>query len=342
MNKRSIQIKVGLLVVISSLILGSFIFILGNYSFGKGFTIYVDFQFIGNLSKGAPVKISGIKMGRVESIEFHGGKFDPKVKRRVFVRLKIWIEEKGRDVVRTDSKIYINTQGILGEQYVEIEPGNQDSSKSKILKSTDPPLLGESPPRADLVVARLYTFLDQITKLLISEKGTIKKTLKQSSITLETVTTMLKENRVEIKNVLKNGNVLVLNVNKTVDTTNSILGDGKKVTQTLNTTNYLISSLSGKLPLLLDDASNSLRKVNKVTSLFGQTEKDKIFNSLNKVNNLTRQLDLLTKESRTLLKGINKGKGSVGALISKREVYEDLKELIRDLRENPWKLFWKD
>jgi len=36
------------------------------------------------------------------------------------------------------------------------------------------------------------------------------------------------------------------------------------------------------------------------------------------------------------------GKGTAGALLSRDELYTDLRELIRDLKRNPWKFFWKE
>jgi hypothetical protein len=36
------------------------------------------------------------------------------------------------------------------------------------------------------------------------------------------------------------------------------------------------------------------------------------------------------------------GKGTVGNLLSRDELYTDLRELIRDLKRNPWKVFWKE
>ena len=36
------------------------------------------------------------------------------------------------------------------------------------------------------------------------------------------------------------------------------------------------------------------------------------------------------------------GKGTAGALLVREELYADLRELIRDLKRNPWKFFWKE
>lgn len=38
---------------------------------------------------------------------------------------------------------------------------------------------------------------------------------------------------------------------------------------------------------------------------------------------------------------IKRGEGTVGRLLSDDSIYEDLEAMIKDLRHNPWKLFWK-
>jgi phospholipid/cholesterol/gamma-HCH transport system substrate-binding protein len=43
-----------------------------------------------------------------------------------------------------------------------------------------------------------------------------------------------------------------------------------------------------------------------------------------------------------LLGDVKRGKGTVGALMTDQQVYDDLKELTRDLKRNPWKFFWKE
>jgi len=43
-----------------------------------------------------------------------------------------------------------------------------------------------------------------------------------------------------------------------------------------------------------------------------------------------------------LVTDLRAGKGTAGALLAKDDVYSDLRELIRDLKRNPWKFFWKE
>jgi hypothetical protein len=68
-------------------------------------------------SAGAPVKISGIKVGKVEAVDFWGGRVDPATQRRVQVRVRVWVEERAREAIRGDAEFFVNTAGVLGEQW---------------------------------------------------------------------------------------------------------------------------------------------------------------------------------------------------------------------------------
>ena len=96
---KHLELKVATLVVVSLGLLAMFIAILGGFSFGPVSRLYVDYDFSGNIHEGAPVKISGIKVGKVEQIAFHGGEVDPDVKRRIQVRLTVQIEERARKAI---------------------------------------------------------------------------------------------------------------------------------------------------------------------------------------------------------------------------------------------------
>src|SRR5262249_36877031 len=157
MTERGLEFKVGILILVSTAILLAFIFILGNFSLRSGFTITVDYDYIGALQPGAPVKVSGIKVGKVESVDFWGGKQDPALGGNgVQVRMTVWIEDRVRDAIRSDAEFFINTAGVLGEQYLEIVPG-RDWDHPGIAPGAvihGPPAVHD-PPRTDLVVARL-------------------------------------------------------------------------------------------------------------------------------------------------------------------------------------------
>jgi phospholipid/cholesterol/gamma-HCH transport system substrate-binding protein len=68
----------------------------------------------GGLSVQSPVKLAGLTIGRVDSIEIHPETFQAEV--------RMVIDDK-YDNLPTDSFANIYTSGLLGAQYVEISPG---------------------------------------------------------------------------------------------------------------------------------------------------------------------------------------------------------------------------
>jgi phospholipid/cholesterol/gamma-HCH transport system substrate-binding protein len=190
-----------LLIVVAGLVLAGFIFVLGSFSLGEGYRLYVDFNFSGNLQPGAPVKVSGIKVGKVQDVQFLGGKLDEKSGRRVQVRAVVWVEERVKDAIRADAEFFVNTQGVLGEQYLEIAPGTHE----KPPLGEEQTVVGHDPPRTDLIVARLYEFLDSTTKLLHDDKDLIRDLLKNSASAVSELNLLLVDNRKQIGELIGAG-----------------------------------------------------------------------------------------------------------------------------------------
>src|SRR5688572_1513858 len=168
---RKLELKVGLLILASFVLLGGFVLMLGNFSLRGGFRINVDFNFSGNIQSGAAVKLSGIKVGKVEDVKFLGGKLDDKTGKRVYVRVVAFVEDRVKESIRKNAEFFVNTQGVLGEQYLEIQPGTFDQP---VLDPEKDPIKSVDPPRTDLIVSKLYEFLNSITELLRDDKDVIK------------------------------------------------------------------------------------------------------------------------------------------------------------------------
>src|SRR5437764_15199421 len=118
--------KVGVLIAGALVLLGGFLFLLGNFSVGGGYPLYVDYNFSGNIQSGAAVKISGIKVGKVEDVRFLGGQLDADTGKPVQVQVVAFVEDRVKSAIHRDAEFFINTQGVLGEQYLEIQPGGYD------------------------------------------------------------------------------------------------------------------------------------------------------------------------------------------------------------------------
>ena len=104
-------------------------------------------------------------------MRFLGGEIDPDTNKRVQVRVVAFVEDRVKDAIRKDAEFFVNTQGVLGEQYLEIQPGSLRQAAARPVATRS---RGVNPPRTDLIVARLYEFLDSITGLLRDDKDVIR------------------------------------------------------------------------------------------------------------------------------------------------------------------------
>ena len=67
-----------------------------------------------------------------------------------------------------------------------------------------------------------------------------------------------------------------------------------------------------------------------------------ILASLDQVTDLTRNVNGITKKVGSVVDHIRAGKGTAGAFVWDDAIYLDLKEMVRDLKRNPWKFLWKE
>ncbi len=83
-----------------------------------GYRITAEFDNVGDLKSGAPVTLSGVRIGDVESVGI-----DPQ-DYRALVTLRI---DPQYNQIPDDSDASIDTQGLLGGQYVAIGPGGSET-----------------------------------------------------------------------------------------------------------------------------------------------------------------------------------------------------------------------
>ena len=343
MRERGLEFKVGLLILISSAILVGFVFILGNFSLRSGFTVQVDFDYIGSLQPGAPIKVSGIKVGKVKDVEFIGGKLDPQLDKRVQVRVTAWIEDRARDSIRSDAEFFINTAGVLGEQYLEIVPG-KDWEHPAIAPDT---IIHDShfvhdPPRTDLVVARLYEVLEGVSSVLRDDKDAIKHLLSNGASAVAEVNTLLVDNRKQLGELIQNGAELAKEAKTTLSKVNNGLGDGRPIANLVADADTTLKVAQNTMTTLTPSASALMTDATRVTGILTEQRIDRAINAADKAAAAAGQAGSLIDNVNGLVTDLRAGKGTVGALLSRDELYSDIRELIRDLKRNPWKFFWKE
>ena len=120
MNRSSIEIAVGIFVLLGILSVGYLTIRLGKMELlGDGtYTVYAHFQSVSGLNAGASVEIAGVQIGQVGSISLSN---EEKV---AIVKMKI-----KKEVILSDDVIAsVKTSGLIGEKYIKLSPGGSDQT----------------------------------------------------------------------------------------------------------------------------------------------------------------------------------------------------------------------
>jgi phospholipid/cholesterol/gamma-HCH transport system substrate-binding protein len=80
----------------------------------------------------------------------------------------------------------------------------------------------------------------------------------------------------------------------------------------------------------------------RVMSLATEQRVDRVIGVVDRAGKAADQAAELLHDVDGAVRDVRAGKGTLGALVAKPELYADLREMIRDLRKNPWKLLWKE
>lgn len=118
MNRATLNLWVGVFVVAGFAAILLLVFKVGSLSganLGNAYTVTAHFDNIGGLKVRAPVKSSGVLVGRVQRIVFDTRKYDALVTLALDPAVPF----------STDTTAQVLTSGILGEQYVGLETGGE-------------------------------------------------------------------------------------------------------------------------------------------------------------------------------------------------------------------------
>jgi len=157
MHKRVDDFKVGLLVILAVALLLALTFKMNRFSFRKtGYEIKVAFINSSGIEKNAPVRLSGMEVGKVKDLRLvydSGG---------THILLTLWLNANAR--ARQDSEALVTTLGLMGEKYVELTAG---SANSPFLKP-DSTIIGREPFDTTRFIERGEQIADNLEQAIIS------------------------------------------------------------------------------------------------------------------------------------------------------------------------------
>ncbi len=338
------ELRVGITIVVASIILLILIFLMNNATglFNKKMTVKAYFENTAGLRAGAPVNLQGVVVGNVKSIhivEGHG--LTP-----VEVTLKL-----GGDYlkfIKKDSKVGLSSAGVLGDLFLDIDSKAAKGapvSEGDVLQSEDRPDLNDmikagqgTLQNVDVLIKRV----DRIVGGIENGEGSIGKVLKDPAL-FDRANAMLTEMQGMIDGMAKgkgsigkllNDDEMYRKVNASVDKLNKIVDD--------------INAGKGNAGKLLKDeelyrnANQTVAKLNKLVDdinagkgTLGLVAQDAEFRR--KIDNIVGRLSAISER-------LEAGEGSAGKLLKDPSIYNNAdamlvesRNLVKAVRENPKK-----
>lgn len=337
-GERSIEVKVGLLVLVGVGLLAALVLVMGGLSLGKKFTIAVDFNNPGALQSGAPVKIAGVRVGSVDRLEYRGNRPDPATGRTALVRVYATVDDHYRNELRGDAAFYVTTQGVLGEQYLAIDPGTRSQPPLRL----DRPVEGIDPPRIDLFVARAYSLLDDTVTALRSNRRQIGSMVDDLAGVLSNTHQILARNGTRIDALLTDADTAIRDADGLVNSARAQYVDGPRVRRIVQRADNILAVIERDLPPLARDARSLTSRLDHIAAGVGDPQIEDLRTTLRQVRTLTERANTIAGDVQTVSARVRSGQGTVGALLMDEELYDDLQEMVRDLKHNPWKFFWRE
>ena len=340
------QLKVGLTVLFASLTLALLLFLMSGTTglFAKRIVLKSYFDNASGLRVGAPVRLSGVDIGNVTFIRVVR---DPD-KKLTPVEITMKVSMKFSFDLRRDSVTSLETAGVLGETYLDIDSSQAVGPEAK----NGDTLLTQVHPDFNQVVRASQSTLQNLDALLKradrilafaeSGKGSIGKLIYDPAL-YDRLASTVSEFKEIVDTIAKGQGSL----GQLISSDDAY----KKFLATLDKMNAVVDDIqagkgsAGKFlkdPTLYNNANDTIANLKKITEDINAGKGT--LGKLAKDDELARKLDVTITKLSELTTQLEAGQGSAGKLFKDETLYnnatqmlQESRDLVKAIRENPKK-----
>jgi len=347
------RLRVVILALVSMLLFFGLLAYLADWLPENGQVYRVRFSYAGPLHPGARVRMAGQTIGRVSAVRLldeSERSDDP----GHLLEVRVVIRPEAVHLIGRKTRFVVTTRGVLGEHYVDVIPGPPGDDPLSTSHSID----GEDQPRTDLVLASVQRLVDGVIEVINEDPDALKNLFRNTGRLIGNLDRVLVRNGESLDELIKGlsdaGNGVARGV-----------GDGSDLAAAIRELRAASSSITTDVPRMATDISkvangldgtltsvgSAAKEIDKaaagingalgsINSLLGD-DQGKVEDFYKKALGVVAELNGVTKSVKSVLSAIDRREGLVGALIHDPEPLEDFKELLHELRKQPWKLVWK-
>jgi phospholipid/cholesterol/gamma-HCH transport system substrate-binding protein len=315
------ELKIGVLMIVALAISAVLIFTLtGTKGFvWQRYTLKARFPNVAGLTVGSVVRVAGVEVGSVKTIELVGEHVD----------VAFEVNKDQRRLITTSSVAKLGSISLLGEGAIDITPSTQGTP----VPDWGYVSVGKTPKAFADIADQASEGIDEINGLIRdmrSGKGTAGRLmtderlyveLQQFVATAGQMTRELQQGRGTLGRLLKNP--------KAAESLEASVRNVEELTRRIN-------AGEGSLGKLLNDEAFSQSLTGATTNFkeltdrlnHGEGTAGKLMTDatlFNRLNSVTERFDqLMTK--------LNEGEGTAGRLLKDRQLYENMNSAVNDLR----------
>lgn len=326
------QLKVGVIVLISTVILVALLFLMTSSS-GLGIlthklTVFTYFENSAGLKSGAAVNLEGVTIGTVKTVTI-----DNSPERKLTpVKVTMKLDEKYGATLKKDSKASLSTVGVLGDTIVDINsqfavgPPLQDGD---VLKTTETPSLTDVVKASQGTIESLNVILAKMNVIvdnLQSGKGSVGQLINNPDLYNKANATVDELLKLEKNLNAGRGSIGKLMTDDTLynrlnDTAGKLENIANNVESGKGTAGMLLKddSLYKNLNSTLVHANQIMADADAGKGGLGLMLKDPKFRA--DLSNTLSQIN-------TLVTNVNDGRGTIGKLMTDDSVHTNLNKLL--------------
>jgi phospholipid/cholesterol/gamma-HCH transport system substrate-binding protein len=327
------ELKIGVLTIVAISVAAVLIFSLtGTKGFSwQRYKLKTRFSNVAGLAAGSPVRIAGVEVGTVTSVDLADE----------HVEVTFEVNSRNRALITSKSVARLGSVSLLGQSAVDITPSSTGTPIPEwgwVPQGRPAAAMADMTDSASQGINELTAMIHDIR----DGRGTVGKLMTDEQLF------------VELNRFVSTATALTENIKNGKGSVGKLLNDPKAATalevslQNIETVTKQIAAGQGSIGALLKDDSLS-KSLSSATSNL-----DSLLGKLNKGEGtagklmtdpaLFDRLNEMTTKLNTLITQLNDGQGTAGQLLKDKQLYEnmngvvgDLRSLVADIRKDPRK-----
>jgi len=311
------EARVGIFVLLGLIILTYFTFRVSKWGLiaEKGYRLTVDFDTASGLEPKSDVKMAGVPIGKVEEIRLAGNRARLVLRIRPEVRIPI------------DSVASIQTQGLLGEKYVEILPGKDPQrhlpSGGQVANTLSPTNLDAMVRKLEAIGDDVKKFTETLSATFGTEEGkkALSDILRDVRATTASLRTVVQGNEARFDRILANIDRL------SADLSDISSANKQDVRTAIANLREFSETLKNETPALARKLEEMSERVSGVVG----DNRENLKESIRNLKTASAKLDNTLDAAGKVMAKIDRGEGTLGKLVNDNTAHNSLTDTLEGI-----------